>query len=289
MKSLLLGALLLGMGTLWAVQAPRRFLYSDFMNRKLVYVDESNPAAYWEAFVPEICFDITRTGNRMYAAQRNGWREYDLAKRRLTREVKDAERMKNVTSACEGADGHVYAFEQKGEVHEFSQTGEWLYTYTFPAVVRHGRALRFTDRGTALLGIDDGVAEVRLARDVAPEARLVRTFVIPGARSAYQGHYLADGNLLVTGGYTPELITFSPDGKILSRVQAKQPEGLQNFFYGGFEVLKNGDVLLANWTGHNGRDFVPGWKLIAFDAAGKVVWKWNAPWAGTPNAVLVFE
>ena len=35
--------------------------------------------------------------------------------------------------------------------------------------------------------------------------------------------------------------------------------------------------------------FVPGWKLIAFDAAGKVVWKWNAPWAGTPNTVLVCE
>ena len=52
---------------------------------------------------------------------------------------------------------------------------------------------------------------------------------------------------------------------------------------------RNGNGLLANWTGQSGRDFIPGWKLIEFDMSGKAVWHWNAPWAGTPCAVMSFD
>ena len=82
---------------------------------------------------------------------------------------------------------------------------------------------------------------------------------------------------------------FAPDGAILSHTKAGQKDGLSDFFYGGFDFRLNGNVVLANWTGHNGRDFRPGWKLIEFDPAGHVVWHWNAPWAGTPCAVISFD
>ena len=268
----------------------RRFLYSDFMNRKLVYVDEGNPAAYWEAFLPEIAFDISRAGlHRLYVSQTNGWREYTLAQLTFVREIKDAATIKQATGVCEGPNGNVFVLEQRGVVHEFTRDGKHVFTYAFPSAVRHGRALRFTDRGTALLGIDDGVAEVKLDKDAQPEARLLRLFTIPGARSAYQGTYLKDGTLLATGGYLPELVRFAPDGTIQSRTKAGQTEGLADFFYGGFDFRRNGNVVLANWTGHNGRDFIPGWKLIEFDPAGRVAWHWNAPWAGTPCAVMSFD
>ena len=50
-----------------------------------------------------------------------------------------------------------------------------------------------------------------------------------------------------------------------------------------------GEKYTAERVGHNGRDFIPGWKLIEFDPAGRVVWHWNAPWAGTPCAVISFD
>jgi len=140
-----------------------------------------------------------------------------------------------------------------------------------------------------LLGVDDGVAEVKLDRMLPPERRLVRHFAIPGAKSAYQGQYLPDGRLVATGGYLPVLATFTADGKLVSSVKAGQPDGLNDFFYAGFARRPNGSILLANWTGHNGRDFVPGWKLIEFSPEGRVTWHWNAPWAGTPCAVLTFD
>ena len=52
-----------------------RFLYSDFMNRKIVYVDETKKDAYKEAFLPEVAFDLTRCWpNRLVVAQRYGCR-----------------------------------------------------------------------------------------------------------------------------------------------------------------------------------------------------------------------
>ena len=268
----------------------RRFLYSDFKNRKIVYVDEANESATWEAALPEWSFDITRHGlNRLLVAQSQGWRLYDLGQLQFLKEFKDPEHLKNAVSVTRVADGRTFVLEERGLVHEYDAQDKWAFTYTFPACVRHGRTLRFTDRGTALIGIDDGVAEVELDRARTPEGRLVRRFTIPGSKSVYQGAYLPNGNLLVTGGYTPELVTFAPDGKILSRVKADQPEGLANFFYGGFGFRPNGNVLLANWTGHSDKDFKPGWKLIEFDASGKVVWTWNNPLAGTPCAVIPLD
>ena len=80
--------------------AAHKFLYSDFMNRKIVHVDESDAAAYREAFLPEIAFDLTRCGqDKVVAAQRQGCRLYDLGKLRLVSEIKDEEHLRYATSA----------------------------------------------------------------------------------------------------------------------------------------------------------------------------------------------
>ena len=278
----------------------RRFLYSDFMNRKLVYVDESNPSAYWEAFLPEVAFDITRCGlNRLVVAQRHGCRLYDLGQMRLLSEIKDPDHLKYATSATRFADGRTFILDGPA-IHEYGADGKWVRKFTFGDRVKQTRIMRFSDRrqdggfpsqeGTVLIGAYTGFAEVVLDESLPPDKRVRAWFQLPGtARYCYQAEWQKDGTLLTTGGYLPELVRFAADGKVLSRVQVQQPEGLSNYFYAGFQVLSNGNCMLANWTGHSGRDFRPGWKLIEFAPDGKVVWRWNAPWAGTPNAVIVFE
>jgi hypothetical protein len=266
----------------------RRFLYSDFMNRKLVYVDEANPSAYWETFLPEVAFDITRCGlNRLVAAQKNGCRLYDLGQMRFLSEIKDPGHVTYATSATRFPDGRTFILDGAA-VHEYDKDGKWMFAYTLGD--KQTRVLRFTDRGTALIGAYTGFAEVVLDRDLPPEKRLLKWFALPaGARYAYQAEYGTDGSLLTTGGYLAEAVRFSGDGKILDRRAAPQPEGFSNYFYGGFHVRPNGNFTVANWTGHSGRDFRPGWKLIEFTPAGAVAWTWNAPWAGTPDAVIVFD
>lgn len=267
-----------------------RFLYSDFMNRKLVYIDESNPAAYWEAFLPEVAFDLTRCGlNRLVVAQRHGCRLYDLGQMRFLSEIKDPEHLKYATSATRFSDGRTFILDGPA-IHEYGAGGKRVRKFTFGDRVKQTRIMRFTDRGTVLIGAYTGFAEVVLDESLPPEKRVRAWFQLPGeARYCYQAEWQKDGTLLTTGGYLPEVVRFAPDGKVLSRVQAQQPEGLSNYFYAGYHVRANGNCVVANWTGHSGRDFRPGWKLIEFAPDGKAVWNWNAPWAGTPNAVIVFD
>lgn len=268
----------------------RRFLYSDFMNRKLVYVDEANEAAYWEAFLPEVAFDLTRGGlNRLVASQRHGARLYDLGQMRFLSEIVDPEHLKYATSATRLSDGRTFILDG-GTVHEYCKDGKWTFAYTFGDRVARTRTLRFTDRGTVLISANTGFAEVRLDRTLTPEKRILRWFQLPGTpRYCYQAEYLKDGSCLTTGGYLPEAVRFAADGTVLERHQARQPDGMSNYFYGGFSLRPNGNRVVANWTGHSGRDFIPGWKLIEFAPDGTVVWKWDDSWAGTPASVIVFD
>ena len=270
--------------------AAHKFLYSDFMNRKIVHVDESDAAAYREAFLPEIAFDLTRCGqDKVVAAQRQGCRLYDLGKLRLVSEIKDEEHLRYATSATRLQDGCTFILDGPA-IHEYGPDGKWARKFTFGDRVKQTRIMRFTNRGTVLIGAYTGFAEVVLDESLAPEKRVRAWFQLPGtARYCYQAEWQKDGTLLTTGGYLPEVVRFASDGRVLARQQAAQPEGLSNYFYAGFEVLPNGNCIVANWTGHSGRDFRPGWKLIEFAPNGKVVWHWNAPWAGTVNSVIVFE
>ena len=267
-----------------------RFLYSDFMNRKIVYVDEANRDAYKEAFLPEVAFDLTRCGaSQLVVAQRHGCRLYDVEKLRFLSEIKDPEHLKYATSATRLSDGRTFILDGPA-IHEYSPEGKWIRKCTFGDRVKQTRIMRFTDRGTVLIGAYTGFAEVVLDENLPPEQRVRAWFQLPGeARYCYQAEWQKDGTLLTTGGYLPEVVRFAADGKVLSRVQATQPEGLSNYFYAGFQVLPNGNLVVANWTGHSGRDFRPGWKLIEFAPDGKVVWHWNAEWAGTPNSLIVFD
>ena len=103
-----------------------RFLYSDFMNRKVVYVDEANRNAYKEVFLPEVAFDIMRCGpNRLVVAQRHGCRLYDIEKLRLISEIKDPEHLKYATSVTRLADGRTFILDGPA-ILESSQDGKWI-------------------------------------------------------------------------------------------------------------------------------------------------------------------
>jgi hypothetical protein len=101
--------------------------------------------------------------------------------------------------------------------------------------------------------------------------------------------YAPNGTLLLSGGYSKGLYTFDADGKLLKDTVVKQPEGLNNYFYAGFQILKSGNIVLSNWTGHSEKDFKPGLKVVELDKDHNVVWSWNEAFGGTVNNVLVLD
>jgi len=99
--------------------------------------------------------------------------------------------------------------------------------------------------------------------------------------------------MLVSTGYGLGIVELDTDGKVLQTMGGKQaPEAreLGYFFFAGFQMLKNGHIVVSNWSGYGAHDSVKGHQLIEFDAAGKVVWTWHdAVRAGCVHGSIILD
>ena len=268
-------------------EVKHRFLVSDFMNCAVHYVDQSDASKNWTLKLPELTMDMQLAGtSRLLCNRSNGYDVYDLATRQKVDEF-HSDALKEIRSVRRLDDGRTFLGSQGGTVYEVDAQKNLTAAYEMPKAIKYVRMIRFAPKGTLLLAADDGAYEVSLEKGLEPERRLVRKFALPRPRNAYMALYAPDGNLLLSGGYSKGFYTFDPQGKLLSDAVFTQPEGLHNYFYAGFQLLKNGHIVMANWTGHNEKDFKPGWKLIEFDTEHRVVWTWNEAYGGTVNQVLV--
>ncbi len=266
-----------------------RLLVSDFMHSSVHYVDQADAAKNWTLKLPEITFDLQLVGgNRLLCNRSKGYDVYDLASRQKVDSFQ-SDALKDVRSVRRRADGRTFLGTQGGTVYEYDAQKNLTATYEMPKAAKYVRLMRFTPKGTLLLAAEDGAYEVSLEKGLEAEKRLVRKFTLPRPRNSYMALYAPDGTLLVSGGYSKGLYTFDAEGKLLKDTVLKQPEGLNNFFYAGFQILKNGHIVMANWTGHSAKDFKPGLKVVELDKEHNIVWSWNEEFGGTVNNVLVLD
>ena len=266
-----------------------RFLVSDFMHCSVHYVDQTDASKNWTLKLPEITFDLQLVGgNRLLCNRTKGYDVYDLATRAKVDSFQ-SDAVKDVRSVRRLADGRTFLGTQSGAVYEYDAQKTLTATYEMPKAAKYVRLMRFTPKGTLLLAAEDGAYEVSLEKGLEAEKRLVRKFALPRPRNSYMALYAPDGTLLISGGYSKGLYTFDAEGKLLKDTVLTQPEGLNNYFYAGFQILKNGHIVMANWTGHNEKDFKPGLKVVELDKDHNRVWSWNEDFGGTVNNVLVLD
>ncbi len=266
-----------------------RFLVSDFMHHAVHYVDQTDQSKNWTLTLSELAMDLQLVGdNRLLCNRGNGFDVYDLATRQKVDSFQ-SEAVKEIRTVRRLADGRTFLGSQTGTVYEFDAQKNLTATYAMPKAAKYVRMMRFTPKGTLLLAADDGAYEVSLEKGLEPEKRLVRKFALPRPRNAYMALYAPDGKLLLSGGYSKGFYTFDAEGKLLKYTVLKQPEGLNNYFYAGFQILKNGHIVLSNWTGHSEKDFKPGLKIVELDQDHNMVWSWNEAYGGTVNNLIVLD
>lgn len=289
-KAIMLSLGVLAAGLVRGEEIKHRFIVSDFMHSSLHYVDQTDPSKNWTLKLPEIAFDLQLVGgNRLLVNRAKGYDIYDLGTREKVESFQSEVVKDTVRSVRRLADGRTLLSTQAGPVYAFDAAKKWVVTYEVPRAIKYVRLMRVTPKGTLLLAAEDGAYEVSLEKGVEAEKRLVRKFTLPRPRNAYMALYAPDGKLLLSGGYSKGLFTFDAEGKLLKDTVLQQPEGLNNYFYAGFQILKNGHVVMANWTGHSEKDFKPGWKAVELDAEHRVVWTWNESYGGTVNQLLVLD
>ncbi|MDR2512516.1 MAG: hypothetical protein LBD01_01775 [Puniceicoccales bacterium] len=268
-----------------------RLLMLDESRSQLIYVDEFEPGKNWAVKIeggPAWGVQLLDGARALVAIpKKGGFREYDLKTHQSVREKFDAKRYSGAVGAlrlpdgrtvlgCEGKSVRIFLFDAKD-----TEVAAW----NFPKV-KSLRQIRQTPRGTLLFGSNtDRVFEISM------EGEILRELQVPGAKYNYQVAELPNGNLLAAAGYGGFLAELDQGGKIVRRWGGRpEPEGLRYIFMSQFQVLENGNILVATWTGHGHRDSDKGQQLVEFTPDGQVVWKWHdRKLAGSIHSVVVLD
>ncbi len=254
----------------------------------LLHIDENNPANNW--IVPAgqpVPRDLQLIGGgRILVGHDTGYSEFELTTGKLLKEVA---RYKGVTSARRLANGHtllvgVNLDKAKGVVLlELGDSGV-VHKTVLPG--NYVRLARETSAGTFLLMNDT------MIREVTREGAAVHEWTVPDFRHAWKAVRLPDGHTLASAGYTPFLVELDDRGGIVRKIGAKSAAlAFANpNFYAMFQLLANGDIVVANWQGHGPGHGESGVQLLEFDRAGAVVWQWSeAKLISSLQGVLVLD
>lgn len=249
------------------------------------YLDQFNTNNNFSVKANRPVWDMKRIADNKYRyIHGNSFTVIDLKERKEVDTFSD-KKLSGLTTVCDLPDGGFLAgtnqkagTPEKGAVviHRYSADRQWKSKSVFPTL-GNIRMMTVLKSGEVLLSHNEGIARCTLAKDGSEKGEILQSYKLPRGRNAYKAIPRKEGGIWVGGGYAETLYAYSDDGQVLKTFQAQQTDGLKNHFYGGLVEQANGNVMVANWTGHGANDSKTGWQVIEFDSEGQVVWHLHDP------------
>ena len=250
------------------------FIAIDEGHATLLHVNERDQSKNWLVPVGQPAARDMQLigGGRILIGHHHGYSEFDIALGRLAKEFKSLE---GVTAVRRQPNGHtlvagVDIAGAKGVmVLELDAMDREIYRAIFPG--DYVRLIRQTNDGTYLMSCNDRI------REGSRDGKYLKEFPIEGFYHAWKSLRLPNGNLIVTAGYGAFVVELDASGKILRKFGGKDQvsESVRPFFYAMFQLLPNGNIVLANWQGHGPGFGQSGVQLLEFNPAGETVWTWS--------------
>lgn len=252
----------------------RDFLAIDEGLATLLHINESDPSKDWIAPIghPQARDMQLVGGNRVLIGHHHGWSEYEIATGKVITEFTGYE---GVTAVRRQPGGHtiVAGVDIAGVtgvvILELDETNTEIHRAIYPG--DYVRLIRQTGQGTFLMSCNDRI------REGDRDGNYLREFPVDGFYHAWKSLRLPNGNLLVSAGYGAFMVELDPAGKIVRKFGDKKqvPAEVNPFFYAMFQLLPNGNVVMANWQGHGEGFGESGVQLLEFNPAGAIVWQWS--------------
>ncbi|MEO5594299.1 MAG: hypothetical protein ABIR15_15180 [Chitinophagaceae bacterium] len=249
----------------------RKLLIRDEGISQLSYLDLNNPAACWYTPIPA-GRDMQLVGHGLVlAGTGTGYEEYEIATGKKVYELTAfpgtvaARRLRNGNTLLTGVNWQ----DKKGIVLvEVDGAGATQHVIVYPGF-DYVRLVRETASGNFLITANNIIFEGNKNGDIVWKA------MIGDAEKthAWQALRLANGQTIVSTGYAKKLEVFSTDGKLLDTITG--PAAVNSNFYAGFQILSNGNYIVANWQGHGPKQGASGTQVLEYTPAGKLAWSWK--------------
>jgi len=286
------------------------FLALDEGLSQVMHVNESNPKENW---IAKIGHPLPRDmqlegGGRLLISHDAGYCEYDIATGKLLKDVatfhdvSSVRRLANGNLLVAGVDfdgkklnkGHDPVGDPTGRhvlFVEYSPEGKEVRRTTY--VGDYLRLVRLTAQGTYLCSCNT------LFREADGQGGWIRDISVPGFHHAWEALRLPSGHVLMSAGFGTSqshgssfMAEVDAEGKLIRKFGAagEVPAEVKPYFYAMFQLLPNGDVVIANWQGHGGGHQNSGSQLVELDARGSVVWEWSdRAFVSSLQGVLVLD
>jgi len=249
----------------------RSLLIRDEGISQLALVDFSNPSANWYIPVP-VGRDVQLVGNgRVLIGTGSGYEEHDITTGKKVYELTSfpgtvaARRLRNGNTLLTGVNWQ----DKKGIVLvELNAAGGVQQLIVYPGF-DYVRLVRETVQGNFLVTANNYIFEGNRQGEIVWKA------VIGDAEKthAWQALRLANGQTVVSTGYAKKLEFFDAGGKLLDTITG--PAAVHPNFFAGFQVLANGNYVVANWQGHGPKMGASGEQVLEYTPAGKLAWSWQ--------------
>jgi hypothetical protein len=116
----------------------------------------------------------------------------------------------------------------------------------------------------------------------------------------YMALRLQSGATLISTGYGAQMVLADKQGAVIKKFPTLEDKSKDSLFwkaanpnfFAGFQILHNGNIVVANWQGHGAGHGASGFQLIEIDSAlTKVVtyWKQNASMVSSLHGVIVLD
>ncbi|GAB3986178.1 hypothetical protein GCM10028807_03030 [Spirosoma daeguense] len=168
---------------------------------------------------------------------------------------------------------------------ELDQNQNVQRTINYPDF-NYARLIRETVTGNFLITANDRVFEGKSDGSIVWQAELTKQ---AKAQHAWQAQRLGNGQTLVSSGFAANFQRFDQKGAFVDSVSG--PPAVQPYFFSGFQILKNGNWVVANWQGHGADHGASGTQILEYTPAGKLVWSWkqDAKQQSSIQGVLVLD
>jgi hypothetical protein len=116
---------------------------------------------------------------------------------------------------------------------------------------------------------------------VDPQWNILRHQKVRG--NLFKAIRLANGNTLISSGPGARFLReLNPQGEVVREIRGEQ---LTEGSFTGFHLLRDGNVVVANWLGHGPEH--DGTVLVEFDRDGKIVWRYSRAHASFVEVIVL--